>query len=72
VLEFRRAILKRWPDLNDVIEPPDFALEENPGSDSQFVLLTLAGGKLDYISELISMAKEHGLVGFSGVAGAAF
>ncbi|MGZ3143790.1 hypothetical protein ACVDFE_17695 [Lentzea chajnantorensis] len=69
VAQFREELLARWPDLIDVLEPSRFDLEENPEDVKKYVLLTLSVPQLDYLSEILDMAKRCGLVGFSGVAG---
>ncbi|MFD5622064.1 hypothetical protein [Streptomyces yangpuensis] len=69
VLRFREELLARWPDVNDVLEPSQFDLEEEPDDASKYVLLTLSVRQLDYLPEILDMAKRNGLVGFSGVAG---
>lgn len=69
VLRFRDELLARWPDMRDVLEPSEFDLQECPEDSQKYVLLTLSVKQLDYLSEVLSMAKRTGLVGFSGVAG---
>ncbi|WP_435243553.1 hypothetical protein [Streptomyces cucumeris] len=69
VLRFREELLTRWPDVDDVLEPSRFDLEEEPDDAGKYVLLTLSVRQLDYLSEILDMAKRNGLVGFSGVAG---
>ncbi|MBO4256930.1 hypothetical protein [Streptomyces griseorubiginosus] len=71
VLRFRRELLSRWPDLEDVLEPSRFDLEEEPDHEAKYVLLTLSVRQLDYLPEILDMAKRNDLVGFSGVAGEA-
>ncbi|WP_432039490.1 hypothetical protein [Streptomyces cucumeris] len=68
VLRFREELLTRWPDVDDVLEPSRFDLEEEPDDAGKYVLLTLSVRQLDYLSEILDMAKRNGLVGFSGVA----
>ncbi|WBB46907.1 hypothetical protein O3597_17200 [Verrucosispora sp. WMMA2044] len=68
VLRFRDDVLARWPDIGDVLEPSEHDLEENPEDVTKYVLLTLSVRQLNYIPELLAMAKAHGLVGYSGVA----
>ncbi|MFD4767292.1 hypothetical protein [Streptomyces niveus] len=69
VLRFREGLLARWPDIRDVLEPAEFDLEEAPEDSQKYVLLTLSVRQLDYLPEVLSMAKRNNLVGFSGVAG---
>ncbi|MBC2907688.1 hypothetical protein [Streptomyces cupreus] len=69
VLRFREELLTRWPDVEDVLEPSRFDLEEEPDDAEKYVLLTLSVRQLDYLPEILDMAKRNGLVGFSGVAG---
>ncbi|MGW4734656.1 hypothetical protein ACWEQC_36790 [Streptomyces shenzhenensis] len=69
VLRFREELLTRWPDVEDVLEPSRFDLEEEPDDAGKYVLLTLSVRQLDYLPEILDMAKRNGLVGFSGVAG---
>ncbi|WP_073946018.1 hypothetical protein [Streptomyces kebangsaanensis] len=69
VLRFREKLLTRWPDVEDVLEPSRFDLEEEPDDAGKYVLLTLSVRQLDYLPEILDMAKRGGLVGFSGVAG---
>ncbi|MEV1155102.1 hypothetical protein AB0J27_06835 [Micromonospora chokoriensis] len=66
---FRDGLLARWPDIEDVLEPSTFDLEDSPDDALKYVLLTLSVRQLDYLPEILSMAKDDGLVGFSGVAG---
>lgn len=68
VLRFREGLLARWPDLQDVLEPSEFDLEDEPEDAQKYILLTLSVQQLEYLPELLSMAKGYGLVGFSGVA----
>ncbi|MGW4942991.1 hypothetical protein ACWEOZ_15560 [Actinoplanes sp. NPDC004185] len=69
VMRFRAGLLARWPDIEDVLEPSEFDLEDSPDDALKYVLLTLSVRQLEYLPEILSMAKENGLVGFSGVAG---
>ncbi|MFX4294921.1 hypothetical protein [Streptomyces bohaiensis] len=69
VMRFREGLLTRWPDLEDVLEPSRFDLEEEPGDEEKYVLLTLSVHQLDYLPDILDRAKKSGLVGFSGVAG---
>lgn len=69
VMRFRESLLASWPDIEDVLEPSKFDLEDSPDDAMKYVLLTLSYRQLDYLPELLSMAQESGLVGFSGVAG---
>ncbi|MGX1369666.1 hypothetical protein RKD19_005025 [Streptomyces canus] len=69
VLRFREELLTRWPDVEDVLEPSRFDLEEEPDDEGKYVLLTLSVRQLNYLPEILDMAKRNGLVGFSGVAG---
>ncbi|WFE54817.1 hypothetical protein [Micromonospora sp. WMMD1155] len=66
---FRDGLLARWADLEDVLEPSEFDLADSPDDALKYVLLTLSVRQLDYLPEVLSMAKDNGLVGFSGVAG---
>ncbi|GHH67796.1 hypothetical protein GCM10018781_23620 [Kitasatospora indigofera] len=69
VLRFREELLTRWPDVDGVMEPSQFDLEEEPDDAAKYVLLTLSVRQLDYLPDILDMAKKNGLVGFSGVAG---
>lgn len=69
VLRFREELLTRWPDVEDVLEPSQFDLEEEPDDEGKYILLTLSVRQLEYLPEILDMAKRNGLVGFSGVAG---
>lgn len=69
VLRFREELLTRWPDVVDVLEPSRFDLEEERDDAGKYALLTLSVRQLDYLPEILDMAKRNGLVGFSGVAG---
>ncbi|MCL8016636.1 hypothetical protein [Streptomyces sp. AS02] len=69
VLRFREELLTRWPDVEAVLEPSRFDLEEEPDDAGKYVLLTLSVRQLDYLPEILDMAKRNGLVGFSGAAG---
>jgi hypothetical protein len=69
VLRFREELLTGWPDVNDALEPSQFDLEEAPDDAGKYVLLTLSVRQLNYLDEILDMAKRNGLVGFSGVAG---
>ncbi|MFD6332869.1 hypothetical protein ACFWGI_25310 [Streptomyces niveus] len=69
VLRFREELLARWSDIRDVLEPAEFDLAEAPEDSQKYVLLTLSVRQLDYLPEVLSMAKKNNLVGFSGVAG---
>ncbi|MFE1799835.1 hypothetical protein ACFW9L_27235 [Streptomyces sp. NPDC059517] len=69
VLRFREKLLTRWPDVEDVLEPSRFDLEEEPDDAGKYVLITLSVRQLDYLPEILDMAKSNNLVGFSGVAG---
>jgi hypothetical protein len=69
VMRFREELLGLWPEMKDVLEPSDFDLEESPEDALKYVLLTLSVRQLDYLPQVIELAKKHGLCGFSGVAG---
>ncbi|MEV4264481.1 hypothetical protein [Kribbella sp. NPDC049584] len=70
VLQFRGELLRRFPEVKDELEPGDFDLADNPEDAEKYVLLTLSYGRLrDTFGEVLDLAKAHGLVGFSGVAG---
>ncbi|MHC3815154.1 hypothetical protein EES39_22115 [Streptomyces sp. ADI92-24] len=69
VLRFREELLTRWSDMEDVLEPSRFDLEEEPDDAGKYVLLTLSVRQLDHLPEILDMAEKNGLVGFSGVAG---
>jgi hypothetical protein len=69
VLRFRDELLARLPDVKDEMSPPDFELDENPEDAERYVLLTLGYRQLSYLDEILDLAKAHGLVGYSGVAG---
>jgi hypothetical protein len=69
VVRFREELLSRLPDVEDVLEPDNFDLEESPEKVQKYVLLTLSNRQLDYLDEILDLAKSHHLVGFSGVAG---
>ncbi|MEU8800910.1 hypothetical protein [Spirillospora sp. NPDC048819] len=55
--------------MSDFLEPSRFDLEEEPDDAGKYVLLTLSVRQLDYLPDILDMAKRNGLVGFSGVAG---
>lgn len=69
VLRFRAELLSRWPDLGDVLEPDEHDVAEAPEIAGKYVLLTLSVRQLDHLVDLLDLAKQNGLVGFSGVAG---
>ena len=69
VVRFREGLLARWPDIEDSLEPSKFDLADEPDDALKYVLLTLSVRQLDHLSEILSLAKENGLVGYSGVAG---
>lgn len=69
VLRFREELLSRLPDVKDEMSPPDFELEDNPEDAEKYVLLTLGYRQLGYLDDILDLAKAHGLVGYSGVAG---
>ncbi|MGW6276076.1 hypothetical protein [Kribbella sp. NPDC055071] len=69
VVRFREELLHRLPDVVDVLEPDKFDLEKSPEKVQRYVLLTLSYRQLDYLDEILDLAKAHRLVGFSGVAG---
>jgi len=68
VSAFRVSLIERWPDIVDVLEPAEIDLEEAPDDISRYVLLTLPVRFLDRLPDIFTLAKEHGLVGYSGVA----
>jgi hypothetical protein len=69
LMRFRERLLARWPDIQDVLEPSEFDLEDSLDDALKYVLLTLSVRQLDYLPEIMSMAGENGLLGFSGMAG---
>jgi hypothetical protein len=69
---FRGELLSRWPDLVDVIEPMEDDLFEAPEDGAKYVLLTLPVGMLDCLDGIFDLARQHGLSGYSGVAGQSF
>ena len=71
VSRFRAALLSRWPDLVDVLEPSEYDLLEAPDDAAKYVLLTLPVRMLQYVGEIFQMARDYGLRGYSGVAGEA-
>ena len=71
VSRFRAALLSRWPDLVDVLEPSEYDLVEMPEDAAKYVLLTLPVRMLGYLDDIFQMARDHGLRGYSGVAGEA-
>lgn len=70
VRAFRETLITRWPDIVDVLEPSQFDLDETPDDIQKYVLLTLPVRLLDLLPEVLSIAREHGLTGYSGVADA--
>jgi hypothetical protein len=72
VLRFRAALLSRWPDLADVLEPSEYDLAEAPDDAARYVLLTLPVCMLQHLDGILRTARDHGLRGYSGVAGEAF
>ncbi|MEU4164061.1 hypothetical protein [Actinoplanes sp. NPDC026670] len=71
VSRFRAGLLSRWPDLVDVLEPSEYDLAEAPEIAAKYVLLTLPVSMLRYLDDIFQMARDHGLQGYSGVAGEA-
>ncbi|GLY20295.1 hypothetical protein [Micromonospora sp. NBRC 101691] len=69
LLRFREELLARWPDMRNELEPSEYDLEESPEDLSKYVLLTLSVRQLEHLPEVLKLAKKHGLVGYSGVAG---
>ena len=69
VLRFRAELLTRWPDMINALEPSEDDLDDSPEDASTYALLTLSVRQLDHLDEVLSLAREHGLVGYSGVAG---
>jgi hypothetical protein len=69
VKRFRDGLLARWADIEDALEPSTFDLEDSPDDVLKYVLLTLSVRQLDHLPEILSLAQDNGLVGFSGVAG---
>jgi len=72
VADFRSELLKRWPDLVDVLEPTADDLLEVPEDAAKYVLLTLPVRMLDWLDGIFHLARQYGLSGYSGVAGQAF
>lgn len=72
VTRFRSELLSRWPDLVDVLEPTEHDLAEAPDDGAKYVLLTLPVKMLGHLDGIYELARQHGLRGYSGVAGAAF
>lgn len=68
VLSFRNELLANWPEIENVLEPSDLDLEEDPEDASKYVLLTLSVRQLGLLSSIVDMAKRYRLVGYSGVA----
>jgi len=65
VLEFRAELLRRWPDLADSVEPPEFDHElEAPSDLSRYVLVTMHASKSDRIPAMIDLALAYGLLGY--------
>jgi hypothetical protein len=69
---FRSELLKRWPDLVDVLEPTAYDLLEVPEDAAKYVLLTLPVRMLDRLDGIFDLAQQYGLNGYSGVADQAF
>jgi hypothetical protein len=72
VSEFRGELLKRWPDLVDVLEPTADDLLNVPEDAAKYVLLTLSVRMLDRLDGIYDLARQNGLSGYSGVADQAF
>jgi hypothetical protein len=66
---FREKFGREPGPEEDVLEPVEFDLEESPEDALKYVLLTLSVRQLDYLPQVLELAKRHGLVGYSGVAG---
>jgi hypothetical protein len=67
VREFREALKRRWPGIVHMLEPTQRNLDETPDDIRKYVLLTLSYRMLDGWPDILAMAKEHGLTGYSGV-----
>lgn len=72
VTGFRDELLKRWPDLADVLEPTEHDLREVPEDAAKYVLLTLPVRMLGRLDAIFDLARRYGLSGYSGVAERAF
>ncbi|MBG0568474.1 hypothetical protein [Actinoplanes aureus] len=70
VRRFREVLIERWPDIVDVLEPSPYDLDEQPEDIAKYVLLTLPVRFLDHLPDILAIAEEHGLSGYSGVADA--
>ena len=65
VLEFRAELLRRWPDLTDSVEPPEFDHElEAPSDLSRYVLVTMHASMSERIPAMIDLALAYGLAGY--------
>ncbi|GAA4604324.1 hypothetical protein BJY16_004956 [Actinoplanes octamycinicus] len=72
VVAFRGELLKRWPDLVDVLEPIEQDVIDDPDDGAKYVLLTLPLRMLGRLEGIFELAEKYQLRGFSGVAGEAF
>lgn len=72
VLNFRSALIERWPECRDSIEPlmydPDLEEQEDL---SLYVLITLSVGRAGLINDIVNLAIEYGLTGFDPQTGSA-
>jgi hypothetical protein len=72
VVEFRSALLGRWPDLADSVEPLEFDPElDAPPDLSRYVIVTMHASQGERIPEIVELALAHGLVGYDPQTGSA-
>ena len=67
VLRFRRQLLSRWPDLENTLEPDAEDVAAWPELAEHYVLLTLSYRQLEHLDDILGIARELHLSGFSGV-----
>ncbi|WIM99586.1 hypothetical protein ACTOB_003245 [Actinoplanes oblitus] len=72
VTAFRGELLKRWPDLADVLEPIEQDVIDDPADGAKYVLLTLPPEMLDRVEAIAELADKYQLRGYRGVTGEAF
>lgn len=64
VIFFRVALLRAWPEMQDMIEPFEGDLELDPADLSRYVLLTLPWSYSDRVGAIVELAREYELVGY--------
>ena len=60
------------PTRSTCSNPSEYDLVQAPEDVDRYVLLTLPVGMLAYVDDVLRTARDHGLRGYSGVAGEAF